>query len=227
MKRYAHEFIGIQEAQAYLEFTARGLPHLVEAVVPSLISIHQFTDVLQRLVQEGVSIRDIKSILDALAEWARIEKDSVMLTEQIRSSLKRHLSFRFSKNQETLFVYLLDPEIEDVIRGAVRRTSTGSFLSLDPSISHDILDAFRRMLLTVTHKGQKPVVITDVELRRFVRKMIELEFPALPVLSYQELAPELRVQPVGRISMRPAVLPHKPEQQVALPAQRAVAASKV
>jgi type III secretion protein V len=204
MKKYSHEFIGIQEAQAFLDFAARGVPKLVEEVVPKVVSIHQFTDVLQRLVQEDISIRDIKSILDALSEWGRIEKDPVMLTEYVRASMKRYISFRYTEGRDTLFVYLLDPEIEDVIRGAIRRTSTGSFLSLDPSIAHDILEALRCEISTLPPTAQKPVIITDMELRRFVRKMVELEYPTLAVLSYQELAPELNVQPVGRISMRPA-----------------------
>ena len=83
-----------------------------------------------------------------------------------------------------------------------RRTSTGSFLSLDPSLAHDILSAFRQELANLSPSAQKPVAITDMELRRFVRKMVELEFPQLAVLSYQELPPELNVQPVARISMR-------------------------
>lgn len=202
MQRHAHEFIGIQEAQAYLDFAARGVPKLVEEVVPKTIGIHQFTEVLQRLVQEGISMRDIKTILDALSEWGRIEKDPVMLTEYIRASLKRYLAFRYTGGKDVLFAYLLDAEIEDVIRGAIRRTSTGSFLSLDPSLAHDILSAFRQELANLSPSAQKPVAITDMELRRFVRKMVELEFPQLAVLSYQELTPELNVQPVARITMR-------------------------
>jgi type III secretion protein V len=122
MRKYAHDFIGIQESQALLDFAARGAPKLVEEVVPKVVTIHQLTDVLQRLVQEGISIRDVKSVLDALSEWGRIEKDPVMLTEYVRSSMKRYISFRYTGGRDTLFVYLLDPEIEDVIRGAIRRT---------------------------------------------------------------------------------------------------------
>lgn len=206
LKRHAHEFIGIQEAQAYLDFAARGLPKLVEEVTPKTISIHQFTEVLQRLVQEEISIRDIKTILEALGEWGRIEKDPVLLTEYVRAALRRYISFRFTGGRDTLYVYLLDPEIEDVIRGAIRRTSTGSFLALDPALSHDILQALRREIGTPATAGQPPVMITDMELRRFVRKLVELEFPTLAVLSYQELAPELHVQPLARVSMRPAQL---------------------
>ncbi len=203
MKRYAHEFVGIQETQAYLDFAARGLPKLVEEVVPKTLSVPQINDVLQRLVQEGISIRDIKSILEALSEWGRVEKDATQLTEYVRGAMRRYISFRYAGIRETLFVYMLDPEIEDVIRGAIRRTSTGTYLSLDPNIAHDILEAIRREIEILPPTAQKPVIITDAEVRRFVRKMVELEFPELTVLSYQELASELNIQPVGRISMRP------------------------
>ena len=203
MRRYAHEFIGIQETQAYIDFAARGVPKLVEEVVPKVVSIAQVNDVLQRLVQEGISIRDIKSILEALGEWGRIEKDPTQLTEYVRSSMRRYISFRYAGVRETLFVNMLDPEIEDVIRGAIRRTSTGTYLSLDPNIAHDILEAIRREVEALPPTAQKPIIITDAEVRRFVRKMVELEFPELTVLSYQELAPELNIQPVGRITMRP------------------------
>lgn len=206
MRRYAHDFIGIQEAQGYLDFVSRGMPKLVEETIGKVITIHQFTDVLQRLVQEGISVRDTKSILDALSEWGRIEKDAVMLTEHIRAAMRRYISFRYALGGDTLFVYLLDPEIEDVIRGAIRRTSTGSFLSLDPTIAHDILDAIRREISDQVPTAQPPVIVTDMELRRFVRKMVELEFSNLAVLSYQELTPELNIQPIGRISMRSAAV---------------------
>ncbi len=202
MKRYAHEFIGIEETQAYIDFAARGVPKLVEEVVPKVVGLAQVNDVLQRLVQEGISIRDIKSILEALSEWGRIEKDPTQLTEYVRGAMRRYISFRFAGVRETLFVQMLDPEIEDVIRGAIRRTSTGTYLSLDPNVAHDILEAIRREIEPLPPTAQKPIIITDAEVRRFVRKMVELEFPELTVLSYQELAPELNIQPVGRISMR-------------------------
>lgn len=203
MRRYAHEFVGIQETQGYLDFAARGLPKLVEEVVPKILTVAQVNDVLQRLVQEEISIRDIKSILEALSEWGRVEKDATQLTEYVRAAMRRYISFRYAGIRETLFVYMLDPEIEDVVRGAIRRTSSGTSISLDPNIAHDILEAIRREIESLPPTAQKPVIITDAEVRRFVRKMVELEFSELTVLSYQELAPELNIQPVGRISMRP------------------------
>ncbi|MFQ3589349.1 MAG: flagellar biosynthesis protein FlhA, partial [Chloracidobacterium sp.] len=161
LRRHAHEYVGIQEAQALLDFVGRGAPKLVEEVVPKIVSLHLFTDVLQRLVQEGVSIRDVKSILDALAEWGRIEKDPAQLTEYVRASLKRIISFKASGGRSTLFVYLLDPEIEDIVRGSIRRTSTAAFLALDPTISNDILASLREEIGLLPPTAQKPVIVTD------------------------------------------------------------------
>ncbi len=201
LRRHAHEYVGIQEAQALLDFVGRGAPKLVEEVVPKIVSLQLFTDVLQRLVQEGVSIRDVKSILDALAEWGRIEKDPAQLTEYVRASLKRIISFRAAGGRGTLFVYLLDPEIEDIVRGSIRRTSTAAFLALDPTISNDILAALRTEIGSLPPTAQKPVIVTDMDIRRFVRKLVEVEFPNVSVLSYQELSPDLTIQPIGRIAL--------------------------
>ncbi len=224
VRKYAHTFIGIEETSAYLDFVASGMPRLVEEVTPHIVSIHVITEVLQRLVQEDISIRDSRTIMNALAEWGRIEKDPVMLTEYVRSSMKRYIAFRHAGGRDALFVHMLDPEIEDIIRGSIRRTSTGSSLALDPELTHVILDAIRSEAGSRPPGAQKPVIVTDLELRRFVRKMVELEFPKMAVLSYQELPPELNVQPVGRISLRPAQVAPKddegPQDLMTLEAQR-------
>lgn len=201
LKRYASEFLGIQEVQNIIGILQRALPNLVQETVPKVISIYQLTEVLQRLVQEEISVRDMKSILQSLSEWGRVEKDTIMLTEYVRSSLKRYISFRYTGGNPILFVYVLDPEIEDAIRGAIRRTSSGTYIALDPAITQDILSAFRREVGNLPPTAQQPVIVTDQEIRRFVRRIAELEFRNLAVLSYQELAPELSIQPLARISL--------------------------
>jgi type III secretion protein V len=202
LKRYAAEFVGIQETQNVLTVLSKVLPNLVQETVPKVVSIYQLTEVLQRLVQEEISIRDMKSILQALSEWGRVEKDTIMLTEYVRSSLKRYISFRYTGGNPILFVYVLDPEIEDAIRGAIRRTSSGTYIALDPAITQDILAAFRREIGNLPPTAQQPVIVTDQEIRRFVRRIAELEFRNLAVLSYQELAPELSIQPLARITLQ-------------------------
>ncbi|HEX8284507.1 MAG TPA: flagellar biosynthesis protein FlhA [Pyrinomonadaceae bacterium] len=203
LKRHAHEFVGIQEAHAYLDFAAQGMPKLVEEVVPKVVSVQQFREVLQKLVQEGISIRDIKSILDAMSERGRIEKDPVMLTEHIRCALRRYICYRHTGGRDTLYYYTLDAEIEDIIGDNIRRTTTDTSLKLNHVLSKSILDALRREIAVLPPTAQKPVLVTEMKLRRFVRGLVELEFPGLTVLSFQELTPDINLIALKRISMRP------------------------
>jgi len=170
--------------------------------VPKVVSLHTVTDVLQRLVQEEISIHDIRTILQALSEWGRLEKDPVMLAEYVRSSLKRYISYKYAEGKNTLMVHLLDPEIEDMIGSSIQRTSTGNYLALDPDSSQDVLYTFRQEFAHLPPTAQRPVIITDMEIRRYVRRLLEMDFEQVVVLSYQELSPELNIQPLGRITLK-------------------------
>ena len=159
---------------------------------------------------------DTKSILAALSEWGRIEKTRCA-TEYVGLD-ERFISSVHGRARHDLR-YLSTPRSKTSSRRH-RRTSTGRYLAR-PLHAHDILGAIRREISNTPPGAQKPVVITDMELRRFVRKMVELEFPVLTVLSYQELAPELNVQPVGRITMRPVQPP--PSANLFPPAEQSLA----
>jgi type III secretion protein V len=152
-------------------------------------------------VQEQISIKDIRTVLEALSEWGQTEKDTVLLTEYVRSSLKRYISYKYSSGQGILSVYLLDPEIEDMVRAAIKQTSAGSYLALDPDSVQLILHAMRTTIAPTPPGGQLPVLLTAIDVRRFVRKLIEGEFPDLAVVSYQEIVPEIRTQPLGRVQL--------------------------
>ena len=199
-KQHASEFLGIQEARAILEFVEKSYPDLVKEVT-RLVPLQKMTEIMRRLVQEQVSIKDLRTILEALSEWAQTEKDTVLLTEYVRSSLKRYISYKYSQGQTTLSVYLLDPEIEDMIRGAIKQTSAGSYLALDPDSVQLIIQSMRNVIVPTPPGGQPPVLLTAIDVRRFARKLIEGEFPDLPVVSYQEIVPEIRIQPLGRIQL--------------------------
>lgn len=199
-RQFANEFIGIQEVRAILEFIEKSFPDLVKEVT-RLVPLQKLTDILRRLVQEQISIKDLRTILEALSEWAQTEKDTVLLTEYVRSSLKRYISYKYSLGQTVLSVYLLDPEIEDMVRGAIKQTSAGSYLALDPDSVQLILHSMRTTIKPTPPGGQPPVLLTAIDARRFVRKLIEAEFPDLPVLSYQEIVPEIRIQPLGRVQL--------------------------
>lgn len=199
-RQYASEFIGIQEVRAILEFVEKSFPDLIKEVT-RLVPLQKLTEILRRLVQEQVSIKDLRTILEALSEWAQTEKDTVLLTEYVRSSLKRFISYKYSLGQSVLSVYLLDPEIEDMVRGAIKQTSAGSYLALDPDSVQLILHAMRNTIQPTPAGGQPPVLLTAIDVRRFVRKLIEGEFPDLAVVSYQEIVPEIKIQPLGRIQL--------------------------
>jgi type III secretion protein V len=199
-RNFGNEFIGIQEIRAILEFVEKSYPDLIKEV-SRLVPLQKLTEIFKRLVQEQVSIKDLRTILEALSEWAQTEKDTVLLTEYVRSSLKRYISYKYSQGQTVLSVYLLDPEIEDMVRGAIKQTSAGSYLALDPDSVQLILHAMRNTIIPSPAGGQPPVLLTAIDVRRFVRKLIEGEFAELPVISYQEVVPEIRIQPLGRIQL--------------------------
>ena len=194
------EFVGIQEVRSMLEFIERSYPDLVKEVT-RLIPLQKLTEIFKRLIQEEISIKDLRTIMEALSEWAQSEKDTVLLTEYVRSSLKRYISYKYSQGQSTLSVYLLDPEIEEMIRNAIKQTSAGSYLALDPDSVNLILKSMRNVITPTPPGGQPPVLLTAIDVRRYARKLIESEFPEVSVISYQEILPEIRIQPLGRVQI--------------------------
>lgn len=199
-RHYANEFVGIQEVKSMLEFMEKSFPDLVKEVT-RLIPLQKLTDIYKRLIQEQISVKDLRTVLESLSEWAQSEKDTVLLTEYVRSSLKRYISYKYSQGQTVLSVYILDPEIEDMVRGAIKQTSAGSYLALDPDSVQLILQSIRNTVAPPPPGGQPPIVLTAIDVRRFVRKLIELEFTDISVVSYQEIVPEIRIQPLGRIQI--------------------------
>ncbi|MDP0562698.1 MAG: type III secretion system export apparatus subunit SctV [Candidatus Endonucleobacter sp. (ex Gigantidas childressi)] len=200
LKKYAEEFIGIQEARYLVEKMEGSFGELIKEV-QRLLPINKITEILQRLVSEDISIRNLRAILQALVIWGNKEKEVVQLTEYVRSSLKRFISYKYSNGKNMLPVYLLDQDVEDTIRGGIRQTSAGSYLALDPTTSAQFVDIVKQTVGKIGHLEHKPVLITSMDIRRYVRKLLELEIYDLSVLSHQELTEEITVQPLGRISL--------------------------
>lgn len=199
-RQHGADFIGIQEVRGILEFLEKSFPDLVKEVT-RLVPLQKMTEIFKRLVQEQISIKDLRTILESLSEWAQTEKDTVLLTEYVRSSLKRYISYKYSQGQSILSVYTLDPEIEDMVRGAIKQTSAGSYLALDPDSVGMIMNAMRQVISPTPAGGQPPVMLTAIDVRRFVRKLIEGDFPDMAVVSFQEIVPEIKIQPLGRIQL--------------------------
>ncbi len=197
VRRRAGQLVGIQEAQSMLDQLERAYPALVRNVVPKPVAIALLTDVLRRLVEEGVSVRPLREILEALATYAPNERDPVSLTELVRASLRQQITHQHAIDG-VLPVVLLDPAIEEAVRDAIQRTASGSYLALPPAVARDILEAFK---LECRPEDGPAIVLTQADVRRFVRRLVEVELPDVTVLSYQELAPEVTVQPLGRVAI--------------------------
>ena len=124
----------------------------------------------------------------------------MLLTEHVRAALRRYLTHTLTAGGGTLSVLLLDPLLEDTIRGAIQRLPSGSYLALDPETSQDIIAAVRRAV-DAQGSDRRPVILTSLEIRRFVKRLCEADVPELAVVSYQELSPELQIQPIARVTV--------------------------
>lgn len=200
LKKYAHDFIGVQETKFLLERMEQQFPEVVREV-QRVLPVQKITEIFQRLVQEEISIRNLRAILQSLIDWGQKEKESVLLTEYVRSTLRRYISYKFSGGQNILAVYLVDQDTEEKIRKAIRQTSAGAYLALDPAVARKLVDTVKKQVGSLSNTAQRPALLTSMDVRRYIRKLIELELYELPVLSHQELTDEITIQPLGKISV--------------------------
>ncbi len=195
LAKHAGDFIGMQESKYILDKMEERAPDLVHEAT-RLLPLQKIADIFKRLVQEQVSIRDLRCILENIISWAPREKDIIMLCEYVRVGLKRQISYRYTADQNLLPAVLIDPNVEEVIRKSIRQSSAGSFLALDPDSTRKFIEELKRIRSTT---NKRTVIIASIDIRRYVRRLIESEFYDVPVLDYQELTPEVSVQPIERI----------------------------
>ncbi|MGI4859754.1 MAG: type III secretion system export apparatus subunit SctV [Janthinobacterium lividum] len=193
------QLIGMQETHALLAQLEQRYPELVQEL-QRLLPEQRVSEVLQRLAAEQVSIRNLRAIAEALVQWAPREKDVVVLTEYVRLALGAQISHQWLDANGAIPCYLLTMEIEDLIRGAIRQTSGGNYLALDPDTSGEIVAAAAGCL-RAEHGDLRPVILAPMEVRRYLRKVLEIEFPHVPVLAYQEIPVDIEVDTLGRIEL--------------------------
>jgi type III secretion protein V len=199
LRKNARDFLGVQEVQWMTARLKEYYPALVDEVVPKPISFQLLTEVLQRLVDERVSVRDLKSIFQSLAEVGRTISDPLDLVEYVRSGLKRKICYQLSEGKPTLFVYQIDPEVDELFRNSIRHSPMGPQLEMDSGMIRQIVTATRQQIGDLPPTAQRPVIPTDREIRRFVKKLLEFDFTDLSVLSYDQLTPHIKVQPLASI----------------------------
>lgn len=199
LRKHAVDFVGIQEVQWMLNAIKQYYPALVDEVTPKPVSLQQLTDILSLLATEGVSIRDLKTILQCLGEWSRVDQNTVSLAERVRTALKRKICYGLTEGKPLLFVYQLDPELQDLFRNSIRQNAAGVYLAMNPQSIDAVLQATHKEICNLPPTAQRPVIITDKDIRRFVKKTLERDFPDLAVISYAELTLEIKVQSLGII----------------------------
>jgi type III secretion protein V len=198
LRMRAQQFLGIQEAQWMLDQLNTDYPGLVTEVTKA-VPLQKIADVLRRLLEEQISIRNVRGIMESLVVWGPKEKDPLLLAEYVRGDLAPYLAHRAAGSQRALAAVVLDMPVEQHIRQAIRQTPTGNFLALPPEEMQYFVDSI------AAHAGESPrdafAVVASMDIRRYVRRMIESRLPWLPVYSYQELGSHVQMQPVGRVTM--------------------------
>ncbi len=200
LRRKAADFIDSNATRVMLEKLALAFPFLTSQI-GAAVSDFVLSDVLRRLVAEGVSIRNLPAIVMAVAEWIDVESDPLYLAEHARTALRREITYRLSRGRNEINVFLLDPELEATIAGAIRHTPTGAYLDLPPERLRSILEVIRAAVTELGEGVQLPAILTVMEIRAAVQRLVALSMPLLHVTSFHELRPDTSIQPLGRISL--------------------------
>jgi type III secretion protein V len=191
LARNINEFFGVQETKTLLDEMEARYPDLVKEVYRHA-TVQKISEVLQRLVAERISVRNMKLTLESLAQWASKEKDTIGLVEHVRGGMARYISSKFASGND-LKVLLLSPEVEDSIRKGIRQTSGGSFLNLEPEVADELLDRLAVSLDTLNVPHKDMVILASVDIRRYMKKFIESRFRELDVISFGEVSDTINV----------------------------------
>lgn len=189
--KHVPEFFGIQETKKMLDQMEARAPDLLKEVLRN-VTVQKISEVLQRLLSERISIRNFKLILETLAQWGAREKDVIALVEHVRGAMARYISHKFAVGN-TLRVVMLSAEVEEEIRKGIRQNSSGAFLNVEPAVSEDIIDKFALLFQAFPIAQKDLIVLTAVDVRRFVKKLLEARFRDLDVISFGEVAHNVEV----------------------------------
>lgn len=201
IKRYSHEFLGRQEVQNLLDNLKKSYPKLVDDLIPDLLSLGLIMRVLQNLLREEVSIRDLRTILETMADYAQAVPDPDLLTEHIRSALSRQISSKYAQDDDVLPVMTLERQIEESIHQSLQKTAQGgNYLALDPRQAQAVLDAISGEIKQFGG-GMTPILLCSPTIRLHVKKLTERYLPSLVIISHNEIAPHLKVRSLSTVRL--------------------------
>jgi len=201
IRRHAHELLGRQEVQNLLDGLAKTNPKAVEELVPQTLTLGAVQKVLQSLLREHVSIRDVLTIVEALADHATVTKDPLALTEHVRQALSRSIVNRFLTPDRVLPLVTLSPRLEKIIAEAVHRTEDGTYLALEPSLAQRLLGKLAAWSEQFALQGQQPLVLCSSGVRGHLRRMTERFLPSLSIIAPGEIPANVKIHSLGVVAL--------------------------
>ncbi len=201
IRSHCHELLGRQEVQRLLDRLARTNPKVVEELVPGTLTLGAIQKVLQSLLQERVSIRDLLTIMETLADYGAYTKDPDILTEYVRQRLGRALTRPLETQDHKLMVFSLDPFIEDLLKDALQKTDYGTYLAIAPETAEDIIKGMQDSAEKALAQNLHPIVVCSPAVRRHLRRLVERHLPSCAVLSHHELVTDAAIQSLGVVRL--------------------------
>jgi len=200
-RRHAPELLSRQDVQTLLNHLKQDYPTVVEELIPGVLTVGEVQTVLQQLLSEGVSIRDLVTIAETLADRGRQTKEPEALTEAVRSSLARQITVQNRASDGQLHAITLHPVLERHLAGSLQQTDTGAALAIEPALMQHLLAEVARQMERAAATGDQPVLLTSSRIRRPLRRLTERSLPALPVLAFNEIASEVEVRAIGTVEV--------------------------
>lgn len=201
IKGHIHELLSRQDVQNLINNIQEANQTLISELVPKVLNIGEIQKVLQNLLREGISIRDLITVLETLADYAPTTRDTDVLTEYVRQNLKRAITRKYFPQSETTSVVTLDPKVEQEIMGSVKQTENGAYLSLDPSVTKEIITSVQNEVQKLEDLGRNPIIITSPIVRMYFKRLTQDYFKDLIVVSYNEIDSNVELQSVGMVTV--------------------------
>jgi len=199
IKVHSHEILGRQDVQSLMDNVAREYPKVVEELVPHLLSLGDVQKVLQNLLREQISIRDLLTIFETLADYAPVTKNITHLTEYVRQRLARTIVKQYQGEDERIRLISLDPRIENRISETIQHTEKESYLSLEPQLAQKILRQIRQAVEEFLKANLQPIMLCSPLIRPHIKRLTERFLPRLVVLSHNEIPENITIQSQGMV----------------------------
>lgn len=201
IKRHAHELLGRQETNVLVENLKANYPALVDELIPNVMTVGDIQKVLLNLLKEKISIRDLVTIFETLADYGQYTKDHELLTEYVRQALSRQITQQYADPSEPLRVITIGPNLEKKIAESVKQTEQGNYLALDPTSTQAIFQKLTEQVNKLMQSGQTPVILSSPAIRMYLQQLVAKAVKDVPVLSYSELEPDVEIQSVGVVNL--------------------------